>query len=249
MIVRQPLKVAELTDKFDVHATVQRRWHHRPGRRDPPRHHSRADGLRRDAAPAAAPAGFVTRDARAVERKKVGCARRAVRLSSRSASAAVGLGLTPTVGGSSSGRTSDSDSENPGSNPGPPAISSFAAVLTPPGAPLRAARRPVGARTARPSRPGIWLKRVPSRPDSRSQVVDVENLVAVVGHEALAPDRLTAGLDELPRDIGAAPSALTSTGSGKRPSMPTSLESSTMQTKRLRPRREPFRASTLRHPL
>ena len=85
MIVRQPLETVQMADRFDVDVQRRRRRHHRPGRRDPPRHHARADGLRRVAAQAAAQAGFVTRDAREVERKKVGLrkARRGTQFSKR----------------------------------------------------------------------------------------------------------------------------------------------------------------------
>jgi small subunit ribosomal protein S9 len=85
MIVRQPLKVAELTDKFDIHVTVSGGG--TTGQAGAIRHgitralmaydETLRQPLRR--------AGFVTRDARAVERKKVGLrkARRATQYSKR----------------------------------------------------------------------------------------------------------------------------------------------------------------------
>ena len=69
--------------------------------------------------PALRKAGFVTRDAREVERKKVGL--RKARRARSTRSAKFELRPPPGFGGSSSGRTADSDSANPGSNPGPPA--------------------------------------------------------------------------------------------------------------------------------
>jgi small subunit ribosomal protein S9 len=85
MIVRQPLEVAELTDKFDIHVTVSGGG--TTGQAGAIRHgitralmaydETLRQPLRR--------AGFVTRDARAVERKKVGLrkARRATQYSKR----------------------------------------------------------------------------------------------------------------------------------------------------------------------
>jgi small subunit ribosomal protein S9 len=85
MIVRQPLETCSSSDRFDVVVNGRRRRHHRPGRRDPPRHHARADRVRRDLRPPLRVAGFVTRDAREVERKKVGFrkARRGTQFSKR----------------------------------------------------------------------------------------------------------------------------------------------------------------------
>ena len=85
MIVRQPLKVADLEGKFDV--TVRVRGGGTTGQAGAIRHGlTRAllaydDGLRRKLRDA----GFVTRDAREVERKKVGLrkARRATQYSKR----------------------------------------------------------------------------------------------------------------------------------------------------------------------
>ena len=85
MIVRQPLKVADLEAKFDV--TVRVRGGGTTGQAGAIRHGlTRAllaydDGLRRKLRDA----GFVTRDAREVERKKVGLhkARRATQYSKR----------------------------------------------------------------------------------------------------------------------------------------------------------------------
>ncbi len=85
MIVRQPLEVAQLVDKFDV--TVRVSGGGTTGQAGAIRHGlTRAllvydDGLRRKLRDA----GFVTRDARKVERKKVGLrkARRATQYSKR----------------------------------------------------------------------------------------------------------------------------------------------------------------------
>ena len=85
MIVRQPLEVADLENKFDV--TVRVRGGGTTGQAGAIRHGlTRAllaydDGLRRKLRDA----GFVTRDAREVERKKVGLrkARRATQYSKR----------------------------------------------------------------------------------------------------------------------------------------------------------------------
>jgi len=85
MITRQALELVELTDKFDIHATVTGGG--MSGQAGALRHgitralmeydDSLRGSLRR--------AGFVTRDARAVERKKVGLrkARRATQYSKR----------------------------------------------------------------------------------------------------------------------------------------------------------------------
>jgi small subunit ribosomal protein S9 len=85
MIVRQPLELVELTDKFDVNVTVSGGG--TTGQAGAIRHgltralmhydESLRSGLRK--------AGFVTRDAREVERKKVGLrkARRATQYSKR----------------------------------------------------------------------------------------------------------------------------------------------------------------------
>tara|TARA_B100000029_G_scaffold515380_1_gene622055 strand:- start:287 stop:679 length:393 start_codon:yes stop_codon:yes gene_type:complete len=85
MIVRQPLETAQLTDKFDIHATVSGGG--TTGQAGAIRHGiTRAlmqydDSLR----PALRKAGFVTRDARQVERKKPGLrkARKAEQYSKR----------------------------------------------------------------------------------------------------------------------------------------------------------------------
>jgi small subunit ribosomal protein S9 len=85
MIVRQPLELMELTDKFDVNVTVTGGG--TTGQAGAIRHGlTRAlmqydDSLR----PGLRKAGFVTRDAREVERKKVGLrkARRATQYSKR----------------------------------------------------------------------------------------------------------------------------------------------------------------------
>lgn len=72
MIVRQPLELVEMVDKFDIHVTV--RGGGSFGQAGAIRH-----GITRalieyneDLRPTLRKAGFVTRDARAVERKKVG---------------------------------------------------------------------------------------------------------------------------------------------------------------------------------
>ena len=55
MIVRQPLEAVQHGRQASTSkSTVDGRRHHRPGRRDPSRHHARADRVRRDAAQAAA---------------------------------------------------------------------------------------------------------------------------------------------------------------------------------------------------
>jgi len=85
MIVRQPLELMELTDKFDITVTVKGGG--TTGQAGAIRH-----GLTRalmvydeSLRPALRKAGFVTRDAREVERKKVGLrkARRATQYSKR----------------------------------------------------------------------------------------------------------------------------------------------------------------------
>lgn len=85
MIVRQPLKLADLEGRFDIHVTV--RGGGTTGQAGAIRHGiTRAlmdydESLR----PSLRKAGFVTRDAREVERKKVGLrkARRATQYSKR----------------------------------------------------------------------------------------------------------------------------------------------------------------------
>ena len=85
MIVRQPLELMNLTDRFDVNVTVKGGG--TTGQAGAIRHGlTRAlmqydEGMR----PALRKAGFVTRDAREVERKKVGLrkARRATQYSKR----------------------------------------------------------------------------------------------------------------------------------------------------------------------
>ena len=85
MIVRQPLELMEMTDKFDINVTVKGGG--TTGQAGAIRH-----GLTRalmdydeSLRPALRKAGFVTRDAREVERKKVGLrkARRATQYSKR----------------------------------------------------------------------------------------------------------------------------------------------------------------------
>ena len=85
MIVRQPLELAQLEGKFDIHVTVRGGGttgqagaiRHGITRALLDYHESRRPSLRK--------AGFVTRDAREVERKKVGLrkARRATQYSKR----------------------------------------------------------------------------------------------------------------------------------------------------------------------
>ncbi len=72
MIVKQPLMLTNNDERLRHQG--QRAWRRRigPGRCGAPRHHPCADRLRRDAQARPEPAGFVTRDAREVERKKVG---------------------------------------------------------------------------------------------------------------------------------------------------------------------------------
>ncbi len=119
MIVRQPLEVAQLANKFDIIGAGRGRRHHRPGRRHPPRHHARADRVRRVAAQAAAPGRF--RHARCARgRAQEG---RPSQGSPRNPVLEALVFVSPPDGGSSSGRTADSDSANLGSNPSPPANS------------------------------------------------------------------------------------------------------------------------------
>lgn len=85
MVVRQPLELTDNVDKFDIHVTVEGGGS--SGQAGAIRHGiTRAlmeydEGMR----PALRKAGFVTRDAREVERKKVGLrkARRATQFSKR----------------------------------------------------------------------------------------------------------------------------------------------------------------------
>ena len=73
MIVKQPLMLTNNDGAFDIKVNVHGGGEVGPGRRGAPRHHPRADRLRRGAEAGPQPqAGFVTRDAREVERKKVG---------------------------------------------------------------------------------------------------------------------------------------------------------------------------------
>ena len=85
MIVRQPLELMELTDKFDISVTVTGGG--TTGQAGAIRHGLTRALLQYDEAlrPVLRKAGFVTRDARAVERKKVGLrkARRATQYSKR----------------------------------------------------------------------------------------------------------------------------------------------------------------------
>lgn len=85
MVVRQPLELLELTDKFDVVATVAGGGP--SGQAGAVRHGLTRALMDYDEAhrPQLREAGFVTRDARQVERKKIGLrkARRSVQFSKR----------------------------------------------------------------------------------------------------------------------------------------------------------------------
>ena len=85
MIVRQPLELMELTDKFDVNVTVTGGG--TTGQAGAIRHGLTRALMQYDESmrPTLRKAGFVTRDAREVERKKVGLrkARRATQYSKR----------------------------------------------------------------------------------------------------------------------------------------------------------------------
>ncbi len=85
MIVRQPLELMQVTDKFDVNVTVKGGG--TTGQAGAIRHGLTRALMQYDEAlrPNLRKAGFVTRDARVVERKKVGLrkARRATQYSKR----------------------------------------------------------------------------------------------------------------------------------------------------------------------
>ena len=85
MIVRQPLELMQLTDKFNVNVTV--RGGGTTGQAGAIRHGLTRALMKYDESlrPGLRKAGFVTRDAREVERKKVGLhkARRATQYSKR----------------------------------------------------------------------------------------------------------------------------------------------------------------------
>ncbi len=85
MIVRQPLELIEMTDKFDINVTVAGGG--TTGQAGAIRHGLTRALMQYDESlrPALRSAGFVTRDAREVERKKVGLrkARRATQYSKR----------------------------------------------------------------------------------------------------------------------------------------------------------------------
>ncbi|MEE3286906.1 MAG: 30S ribosomal protein S9 [Pseudomonadota bacterium] len=72
MVIRQPLTVAEMVDKVDIRANV--RGGGNTGQAGAIRHGITRALLQYDESlrPALRPAGFVTRDSREVERKKVG---------------------------------------------------------------------------------------------------------------------------------------------------------------------------------
>ena len=85
MIVRQPLELVEMTDKFDINVTVSGGG--TTGQAGAIRHGLTRALMQYDESlrPTLRKAGFVTRDAREVERKKVGLrkARRATQYSKR----------------------------------------------------------------------------------------------------------------------------------------------------------------------
>jgi small subunit ribosomal protein S9 len=85
MIVRQPLELIEMTEKFDINVTVTGGG--TTGQAGAIRHGLTRALMKYDESlrPALRSAGFVTRDAREVERKKVGLrkARRATQYSKR----------------------------------------------------------------------------------------------------------------------------------------------------------------------
>jgi small subunit ribosomal protein S9 len=85
MVVRQPLEVADLSDKFDLHVTVTGGG--MTGQAGAIRHGITRALMQYDESLRAPlrKAGFVTRDARVVERKKIGLhkARRATQYSKR----------------------------------------------------------------------------------------------------------------------------------------------------------------------
>lgn len=85
MVVRQPLELVELTEKFDIFITVRGGGNN--GQAGAIRHGITRALMEYDETlrPALRKAGFVTRDAREVERKKVGLrkARRATQFSKR----------------------------------------------------------------------------------------------------------------------------------------------------------------------
>jgi small subunit ribosomal protein S9 len=85
MIVRQPLELMQMTDKFDINVTVKGGG--TTGQAGAIRHGLTRALMKYDESlrPALRQAGFVTRDAREVERKKVGLrkARRATQYSKR----------------------------------------------------------------------------------------------------------------------------------------------------------------------
>jgi small subunit ribosomal protein S9 len=85
MIVRQPLELMQMTDKFDINVTVKGGG--TTGQAGAIRHGLTRALMKYDESlrPALRQAGFVTRDSREVERKKVGLrkARRATQYSKR----------------------------------------------------------------------------------------------------------------------------------------------------------------------
>ena len=73
MVLNQPLEILEQKGKVDIDGERARRRALRPGRRHPPRHlPARCACFNPEFRPALKKAGFLTRDARAVERKKYG---------------------------------------------------------------------------------------------------------------------------------------------------------------------------------
>ena len=116
MVVRQPLETIGMVNRFDIEVTVRRRRWQRPGRRHSSRHHESAAPLRRELPADASPRRL----------RHPGCARGRAqegRFAQGPQEAAIleAVGSPPPrPGGSSNGRTADSDSASLGSNPSPP---------------------------------------------------------------------------------------------------------------------------------
>ncbi|XNM71253.1 30S ribosomal protein S9 [Escherichia coli] len=71
MVVGQPLELVDMVEKLDLYITVKGGGISGQAG-DPSRYHPRSDGVRRVPRSDCVKTGFVTRDARQVERKKVG---------------------------------------------------------------------------------------------------------------------------------------------------------------------------------
>ena len=85
-LVNEPFRTLELDGALRRHRPHRRRRHHRPGRRPAPGHRPCLNEIDEEAnRPALKKAGFLTRDARAKERKKYGLkkARKAPQYSKR----------------------------------------------------------------------------------------------------------------------------------------------------------------------